>query len=74
MVLDKPFTGRLPIMHRLDLALARDVDLSFGRLTAQLGVINAYDRRNMFYYDLFTERRVDQLPLAPYASITVRAR
>jgi hypothetical protein len=74
MVLDKPFTGRLPIMHRLDLSLARDVDLSFGRLTAQLGVINAYDRRNMFYYDLFTERRVDQLPLAPYASITVRAR
>jgi hypothetical protein len=73
-VLDKPFTGRLPLMHRLDLSLQRGFDFSLGRLTAQVGVINAYDRRNMFYYDLFTERRVDQLPLAPYASLTVRGR
>ena len=28
------------------------------------GVINAYDRRNMFYYDLLTGRRLDQLPRA----------
>jgi hypothetical protein len=74
VVLDKPFTGRLPLMHRLDLSIGRGFDFSLGRLTAQVGVINAYDRRNMFYYDLFTERRVDQLPLAPYASLTVRGR
>lgn len=24
-----------------------------------------------FYYDLYTARRVDQLPLAPYASLTL---
>lgn len=73
-VLDKPFTGRLPMMHRLDVSLGREFDLSLGTLTAQVGAINAYDRRNMFYYDLFTGRRVDQLPLAPYASVTVRSR
>jgi hypothetical protein len=28
----------------------------------------------MFYYDLFTGRRLDQLPLAPYASVTLRRR
>jgi hypothetical protein len=74
LVLERPFTGRLPMMHRLDVSLEREFDLSFGELTAQVGVVNAYDRRNMFYYDLFTGRRVDQLPFAPYASVTVRGR
>jgi hypothetical protein len=74
MVLDRPYTGRLPVMHRLDVSLARDWELARGRLTAQAGAINVYNRRNMFYYDLFTGRRVDQLPLAPYASMTLRTR
>jgi hypothetical protein len=73
-LLDKPFTGRLPLVHRLDLALTRPFDVSFGQIVVQAGVINAYDRRNMFYYDLFTGRRLDQLPLAPYASVTLRPR
>ena len=71
LVLDRPFNGRLPVMHRLDVSLQRGFDLSFGRLVAQVGAMNAYDRRNMFYYDLFTGRRVDQLPIAPYASLTL---
>jgi hypothetical protein len=74
LVLDRPFTGRLPIMHRLDLSLSRGFDLALGRLELQAGAINAYGRRNMFYYDLFTARRVDQLPLAPYASVSLRSR
>ena len=74
LILDRPYTGRLPTMHRLDLSLERGFDLSLGRLLLQAGVINAYDRRNMFYYDLFTGRRADQLPLAPYASVTLRGR
>ncbi len=36
----------------------------------QAGAIDVYDRRNMLYYDLFTGRRADQLPRAPYASLT----
>jgi len=72
LLLDKPFTGRLPVVHRLDLALARAFDVSFGQIALQAGVINAYDRQNMFYYDLFSGRRLDQLPLAPYASVTLR--
>jgi hypothetical protein len=73
LLLDKPFTGRLPVVHRLDLSLERAFSLSFGRIVVQAGVINAYGRRNMFYYDLFTGRRLDQLPLAPYASVTLRS-
>ena len=72
LVLNKPFTGRLPATHRLDLSLGRQFDLVLGRVTTSVGVINAYDRRNMFYYDLYSGRRVDQLPIAPYASLTVR--
>jgi hypothetical protein len=74
LLLDRPFTGRMPSMHRLDVSLGRGFHVPLGRATAQVGVVNAYDRRNMFYYDLFTGRRVDQLRLAPYASLTVRSR
>ncbi len=73
LLLDRPFTGRLPVMHRLDVSVERTFDLSFGKLQVQAGAINAYDRRNMFYYDLFTGRRLDQLPLAPYLSVTLRS-
>lgn len=74
LVLDKPLTGRLPVVHRLDVSLEREFDLSRGRLLLQAGVINGYDRQNMFYYDLFTGRRLDQLPLAPYLSVTFHSR
>jgi len=74
ILLDKPFTARLPVVHRLDMSLTREFDVSFGQIVVQAGVINAYDRQNMFYYDLFTGRRLDQLPLAPYASLTLRYR
>lgn len=32
MLLDRPFNGRLPTMHWLDLSLERSFDLSFGKL------------------------------------------
>src|SRR5690606_31788245 len=74
LLLDRPLTGRLPAVHRLDASIRRGFDLPFGSLDAQIGMINAYDQRNMFYYDLFSGRRVDQLPLAPYASLTLKSR
>ena len=74
LILARPFNGRLPVTHRLDLSLKRDFALAAGTLSVQAGAINAYDRRNMFYYDLYSGRRVDQLPLAPYASLTLRSR
>ncbi len=62
----RPYTGRLPTYHRLDVSLDREFRVGPTTfLTFQTGVINAYDRRNLFYLDLFTLRRVDQLPLIP---------
>lgn len=42
-------------------------------LTAMIGAINVYDRTNLFYYDLYTLRRINQLPLIPYIAIEVKA-
>ena len=66
----KPYTGRLPAYHRLDISLDREFRIGPTTfLTIQTGVLNAYDRRNLFYLDLFTLRRVDQLPLIPTLGI-----
>jgi hypothetical protein len=58
--------GRLPTYHRLDLALRyrkewnndRSMDINFS-------ITNAYDRRNIFYFDRIRYTRVDQLPILP---------
>jgi hypothetical protein len=67
-----PYKGRLPDYHRLDISLERPI--RFGEhasATVQVAVTNAYDRNNVFYVDLFTLRRVDQLPLIPSAGIKI---
>ncbi len=74
LLVDRPYQGRLPVMHRLDVSVEREFDLPFGTMRASAGAINLYDRLNMFYYDIYTHRRVDQLPLAPYASLQLEVR
>jgi hypothetical protein len=69
ILLDRPYSGRLPATHRLDLAVRRVVPVRSTELELQAGVMNAYDRTNMFYYDLFADRRVDQLPRMPFISV-----
>lgn len=70
----KPYQGRLPTYHRLDLSAERTFSLHGANLTLQAGAINLYDRANLFYYDIFTTRRVDQLPLLPYVSLKIETR
>ncbi len=65
VIYERPFNALLPTYHRLDVSLDRDFHLGAATLTAQLGLINAYDRRNLFAFDIFTLQRVDQLPLIP---------
>lgn len=69
---EKPYRGRLPAYHRLDVSLTRTLDLNGIDLTAKAGAINLYDRQNLFYFDLFTQRRVNQLPLVPYAAVEIK--
>jgi len=66
VIFEKPYNGVLPTYHRLDASLERVLALrSNVDLTLQAGVINAYDRSNLFYLDVFTLRSVDQLPVIP---------
>ncbi len=70
VIYDRPFDGLLPAYHRLDISVERIFqyrDDSF--ITVQVGVINAYDQKNLFALDIFTLRRNNQLPLIPTAGI-----
>ncbi len=69
VLLDRPYNGRLPATHRLDLSARRPVDVGRHELEVQAGVINLYGHTNIFYYDVFASRRVDQLPFTPYLSL-----
>ena len=62
---ERPFNALLPAYHRLDVTAERIVRLPGARLTVQAGLLNAYDRANLFAYDIFTLRRVNQLPVIP---------
>lgn len=61
----RPFNAVLPTYHRLDVSIERTFDVRNASITAQASLINAYDRANLFYLDVFTLQRADQLPLVP---------
>lgn len=66
VIYGQPYDARLPDYHRLDLSIERRFEVgSRVSATVQAGVINALDRHNLFYLDLFTLARVDQLPRFP---------
>ncbi len=66
-----PYSRRLPSFHRLDVSAERDFDFEGWSIVVQAGLINVYDRENIFSYDLLLGRRVDQLPIIPSAGLRV---
>ena len=71
VIYDQPFAARLPDYHRFDISVDREFDLGAATVTGQVGLINAYDRRNLLAFDVFTLRRTDQLPLFPVFGLKV---
>src|SRR5690606_29865427 len=71
VIYERPFSGVLPTYHRLDVSVDRRLRIGRYNVTAMLSVLNAYDRRNLFYLDVFTMRRVDQLPVVPSFGVKV---
>ena len=65
IVYAEPFGGRQPTYSRVDVWLERRVERGRYIGTLRAGVLNLINRNNLFYYDLFTFSRVDQLPLIP---------
>ena len=67
-----PYQSVLPAYHRLDITVERSFDLALGgALIVQAGVLNAYDRANLFSLDLLTAQRSDQLPVIPIVGLKV---
>jgi hypothetical protein len=67
VIYERPYNGLLPTYHRLDLSAERTFEFeeTNTRLTLQAGVINVYDRANLFALDIFTLERSNQLPVIP---------
>ncbi|QQS37403.1 MAG: TonB-dependent receptor [Ignavibacteriales bacterium] len=70
-VLSDPNLGRLPTYHRLDLSLSKKLKVYFADILLSFDVMNVYDRKNIFYFERDTGKRVNMLPILPTASIKV---
>jgi len=65
------YGSHLPAYHRLDVSAQRVFRMRNATVTAQVGVVNAYDRDNIFQYNVFSGERVNQLPLIPSLGLKV---
>ena len=74
IILDRPFDGRMPEYHRLNVSVEKSIDLNTVWMKLQAGAINTYDKQNIFYFDIYTQRRIDQLPFFPFASLKVESK
>ena len=64
------FEERLPAYHQLDISLGKKFFSVAGwSIDAEMGVINSYNRNNIFNFDFHTLQRVDQTPIFPYLSL-----
>jgi len=70
----EPFRGRQPTYARMDIWLERRIEEGRHVTTLRAGIVNVFNRENLFYYDLFEFRRVDQLPLIPSVGVKVELR
>lgn len=63
--------GRLPYFHRLDMSIQRTFKLSdHSKIDVVAGIINAYNRANIFYFDRVSYERIDQLPILPSIGVS----
>ena len=75
ILFSRPYGERLPTYHRLDIALERAFRIApSSELELSAGVINVYNRNNIFNFDVSTLQRVDQTPLLPYMSVKLSFR
>lgn len=64
--------ARLPSYHRLDVTLAYRVHLFSSTYAAVgLNIINAYDQKNVFYFDRITGQQINMLGFFPSATVTL---
>ncbi len=74
IIYSKPYNGRQPTYARVDVWLERRVEKGRYVGTLRAGAVNLFNRSNLFYYDLFTFKRVDQLPFLPSVGLKIEFR
>ena len=74
IVYAEPFAGKQPMYARMDLWLEKKIESGRYVSTLRAGALNIFNRDNLFYYDLFTFRRVDQLPFIPSVGVKIELR
>jgi hypothetical protein len=70
-ILGSKNSGRLPAYHRLDISLSKSFQFGFTKLTIEGSVLNAYNHKNMFYFNRTTGERINMLPILP--TLTLKA-
>lgn len=69
---EKINSGRLPYYHRVDLSIKRRFDFTKNTNLEVIGsVTNALDRKNIFYFNVVRNTRVNQLPILPSLAISL---
>jgi hypothetical protein len=63
--------GRLPAYHRLDFGVSKLFYVDPFKITLEGGVVNVYDRANIFYFNRSTGERVNMLPFMPTINLNV---
>ncbi len=63
--------GRLPTYHRLDLNVTKKFQLYGTNLSLSFSVLNLYNRKNIFYFERDTGKRVNMLPVLPSATLRI---
>ncbi len=71
VIYEEPYGANLPAYHRLDLVAEKTFTHKRARYSLQGGFINAYDRANIFFLDVFTLARKNQLPIIPTFGINI---
>lgn len=54
--------GTLPDYHRFDLMISKKIELGLLRMLLDISAVNIYNRKNIYYFEQTTGRRVNMLP------------
>jgi hypothetical protein len=71
LVLGDKNAARLPAYHRLDVSFTSRFHLLGTEGVFSVSVMNAYDRKNPFYFDRNTGQRVNMIPIFPSATLQI---
>lgn len=71
---NEAYAERQPTYARTDVWFEKKIERGRQVTTLRAGVINVFNRKNLFYYDLFEFRRVDQLAVTPSVGVKIEFR